>query len=214
MTNHWAEQKGDLLVRVSEGHEALIFDQTGIVNLRNDRDVAALHLLVNLVQSDNLIANPLAEIETVGDLGLEFPIIDQASFHSVDKQHTTGLESALLDNLLSRNQDSTDFGSANNTIIVGHVVSARTESVSVKGSTTVPSVRKSEESWAIPRLHQARSPFVERGLLRVHLWVILPCLGHHHHDSLRKRQNSIYGQELQHVIKSSGIRSALLDYRV
>ena len=107
--------------------------------------------------------------------------------------------------------DGTNFGSADDAVVVCNVVSARPQTVTVETGTDVAAVGECEKSRAIPRLHHASSPLVERlpgGIDRV---VALPCLGNHQHDSLGKRENTVDEEQLKNVVKCSRIRSTVFD---
>ena len=76
---------------------------------------------------------------------------------------------------------------------------------------TLPSV-KATEAGPSPRLHQAGVVFVKGTLFCRHLIVILPCLGHHHHDRLLQRSTA-HQQEFQHIVERARVATVGLNDR-
>ena len=148
---------------------------------------------------------------TVCNSILQLGIINDAACDSVDQQHASRLQPALLNDTLGLDRNGAYFGSADDAIIVHYVVSTRSKSVSVEVGSAEPTIGKGEERRPIPRLHLTGSPLVERTLLGVHVSVSLPRLGHHQHDGLWERKHAVDGQKLKHVVKGCRVRSAVLD---
>ncbi|KAI6759055.1 hypothetical protein HG531_013816 [Fusarium graminearum] len=199
---HWSEQQADLLVSVAVGVEQRVRLDSLVIKLGR-KIQSPLHDLNDLGQSNQLTIEPCSEIISARNSLLQFLVINDATSLCVDQQHTTRLKTALLDDTLRLNWNGSNLGSADDTIVVHDVETARSETVSVKVGTTVSTVSECEQSRAIPRLHLASSPLVECSLLGVHVLVTLPSFRNHEHNSLRKREDTVDGQKLENVVESS-----------
>ena len=71
-------------------------------------------------------------------------------------------------------------------------------------------VGKGHGGWAVPRLHHGRMVFVEGAARFVHVGVLLPCLGDHHHHGVGQRI-ARHHQQLQTVVEGGRIRLAFVD---
>jgi len=170
-----------------------------------------LHDLNDLGQSNQFTIEPGSEVISTRNSLLQLLVINDATSLCIDQQHTTGLQTTLLDDSLGLDGDSSDLRSTDDTIIVHHVETARSETISVKVGTTVSAIGECEQSRAIPRLHLASSPLIECSLLGVHVLVALPGLGNHEHNSFGKRENTVNCKKLENVIESSRIGTTILD---
>ncbi|KAH3660384.1 hypothetical protein OGAPHI_006970 [Ogataea philodendri] len=138
-SSHWSKQSNNLFL----GFNALAFK-----------------LGEEFRHGDHVGQNPCFEIESGSNLLLQFLIVHNSSFLGVNQKHSSWLQSALLHNFVGLNWDHTDFGSTDHSVVIGNVISTRSETVSVEVCTTESSVSKGEKSWTIPWLHQASSPFL------------------------------------------------------
>ncbi|GKT49344.1 uncharacterized protein ColSpa_09525 [Colletotrichum spaethianum] len=207
---HGSQEQAHLLVGVAKGQQKGVLLKTRGIELGGNVNSLA-DSLEDLGQGDELLVEPCAEVLAAGDGLLQLLVVNDAAGKGVDEQHATGLETALLDDLLGLDGDGADLGSADDAVVVHDVETARAQTVTVEVGTAVASVGESEESGTVPRLHLASSPLVESSLLGVHVGVALPGLGDHEHDSLGQRQNTVDGEQLQDVVESSRVRTTILN---
>ena len=73
-------------------------------------------------------------------------------------------------------------------------------------------VGKSDRRRPVPRLHEGRVVLVKSAFVLRHGMVILPCLGHHHHDRVLQRA-ARHQQELERIVERARIGTVGFDDR-
>ena len=140
-----------------------------------------------LVKVHEVIFQPFTVRLRLGHLLLDLFIANDAAFAGIDKKHSSGLETALFQNLLRGHVEHPDFRRHDDEIVLGHVVARRPEAVAVQHCTDHYPVGEGDGCRAVPRLHQAAVVFIKRPLLLIHAIVIFPGLRNHHHHGVRQR---------------------------
>ena len=170
--------------------------------------------LVDPGEAQELLIQPGTKVTPIRDGLLELPVIHDSTGDGIDQEHLPRLQAALLDDAFGIDLDGAHLGRADDAVIVGHVVSARTETVSIQIRAAVSTVREGEEGRTVPGFHHAGRPLVEGRLGRIHGVVVLPRLGHHEHDGFGQRQHAVDDQQLEHVVEGGRVGSTILDDRV
>ena len=78
----------------------------------------------------------------------------------------------------------------------------------------VPAVGEGEQRGSVPGLHDEGVELVEVLLVRLHVLVRLPGLGHHHEHALGQGAVAGVEQELQHVVHTPTVAHVRLHHRV
>ena len=207
----WIAQLGDErqqhelhgLRRVAEGLHA--WQKCGLVESGRfgGRDVVQFHPLP---------FQPLAVGSTLGPLGLDLLVGDQATRVEVDEEDLAGLQAALGHHLGRVDVDDPHLGGHDALVVFGDVVARRPESVAVEHGTDVGAVGEGDGRRAVPGFHQAGVVLVEGALRRVHGRVLLPGLRDHHQHRFLERPPG-HEQELQDVVERTGVGTVRFDHR-
>jgi hypothetical protein len=213
ISGHRRQQQTDLLMGITEGEKQRILLETGVVGLGLKVE-RSLESLEDLGHGDELTVQPGTEIVSAGNRLLQLLVVNDTTGLGVDQEHTTGLQTSLLNDRLGLDRNCADLGGTDDTIIVHHVETARSQTVSVQVGTTVTTISESEQRRTVPRFHLASGPLVERGLLGIHVVVALPGLGNHQHNGFREGKNAVDSEKFEDVVKSSGVRASILNDRV
>ncbi|GFZ47935.1 hypothetical protein JCM24511_05682 [Saitozyma sp. JCM 24511] len=213
LLDHGQHEHAELLDGVTKGEELGVGAEGFVVELDGDGFVAS-HAADDLGKLDDLRFDPRGEGLPAGGGELELPVVDDATLLGVDEEHASGLEAALLDDLLGLNGDSADLRGTDHDVVGRDDESARTKTVTVEVGTAEATVGEGEEGGTVPRLHEAPCPSVKGLLLGLHEVVVLPSLGDHHHDSLGQGEDTVDNEELKHVVKRGRVGTARLDDRV
>ena len=194
-----------VLVAVAED---LIETVTHLLRVRRDLPVRDLQIL----DVEEVPVEPLTVRLTCRIGLLALLVRDDALCLRVDEQHTARLKTGLLHDVLRVDVEDADLGGQDQSVVVGDVVSGRTEAVTIEGRADHITIREEDRRRTIPRLHHGCVIMIEILLVLVHEAVVLPWLrdGHHH----RERQvDAVHVEELEGIVKHRGIRSAALHDR-
>lgn len=183
-TYHRAEQQADLLKRVSECCQPHIVLKAVVVEYRGESNTRFLELTNNVVKAEKFLIQPSLKVKASRYIRLELLVVNDAAFNSIDEEHLSRLQAALVLYIRGINENSANLGSTNDPVVVCLVETARAKAVTVQVGTAISAVRKGEQSRAIPWFHQAGSPFVEGSLRWIHASIVLPGFRHHKHDCL------------------------------
>ncbi len=118
----------------------------------------------------------------------------------IDQEHLAGLKAPLADDLGLRNRQHTLLRTHDDHVVIGDAVARWAQTIAVKRGANLTTVRKHNRCGAVPRLHHRRVVLIKRAAALVHLLVLLPWLGDHHHDRLRDGV-ARHGQQLKTVVK-------------
>jgi hypothetical protein len=207
------QEQVEVLDRVPERVQARVRAELGRVDGDVDR-LRALDALDNVRELEHVALDPAREVLLARGRHLELAVVDDPALDGVDEEHASGLEPALLHDLLRRDEDGADLGRADHDVVVGDDVSAGAQAVAVQVCTAVAAVGEGEEGRPVPGLLQACRPVVERALLGLHCLVPLPGLGDEHHDCLGQGDDPVDGKELEYIVERGGIGTAVFDDRV
>ena len=122
-----------------------------------------------------------------GEFSLDFVVLDDPAFGSVNQEHPPRLQPALAHDRGGVNIKDTGFRSKNDESLVCDPVTARAQTISVQNRTDHRAIGERHVGRAIPRLRKGCVVLVERTPSRVHIGVVLPCLGDHHQNCVGQR---------------------------
>ncbi len=131
-------------------------------------------------------------------------VADDATFASVDQEHSAGLEPALFDDGVLGEIDDADLGCHDDEAVLGDPVAARSEAVSVENGAHDGAVGEGDGRGAVPWLHAGGVVLVERLPIGVHLVVVLPRLGDHHQHRLGERVPT-EAQQFERLVEAGGV---------
>eukprot|EP00123_Amoebidium_parasiticum_P018834 comp24298_c0_seq1/m.45560 comp24298_c0_seq1/g.45560 ORF comp24298_c0_seq1/g.45560 comp24298_c0_seq1/m.45560 type:complete len:1025 (+) comp24298_c0_seq1:2711-5785(+) len=209
--HHGLDQHVDVLDGPAKGLQAAVLEHAGAVL---DQVVVCI-LLVQLGQqvrhADGLSIKPLLEGLGGGHLVLELGIVHDKMLLRVHQQHAARLQAALCQHVLKGCVQHTDLGAHDHAVVIHDVVTGRAQTVTVENGTNVATIREGEERRPVPGLLHERGPLVEGTLVLWHVLVVLPGLRHHHHHDFGQGACAVHQLELEHVVKSSRVRTAGLN---
>jgi len=165
-----------------------------------------------VLQPDLGLGQPLAVGPKLGELVLEFRVVDDASGLHVDQEHPAGLQPPLLDDLVLRNVEHTHLRRHNHQVIVGNQVARRAQAIAVERGADLAAIGKGHGRRSVPRLHQRSVVFVETLALLVHQLVVMPRFRDEQHHGMGQRIAAGH-QQLECVVEASRVRLTLGDQR-
>ncbi len=147
-----------------------------------------------------------------GDGVLELVVVNDPSLLEVHEEHAPGLKAPLQPDLLRWNIEHPDLACHDHHIVVGDVVAARAQTVTVEQRTHHGAVGKRNGGRAVPGLHRAAHVLVHVAPGIGHLPMVLPGLGHHHHDRFGQFAAGKQ-QELESVVEIAAVGAVRLHNR-
>ena len=196
---HRRDEDPHLFFGVAEG--ALPADHRG----GGVHDVLALGQIREI---DAALVEPLLPGLGRRELGLDLVVLDDAACRGVDQEHLARAQAALAHDLVRRNVEHADLAREHDESVVGDHEATGTQAVAVEGRADERAVGEDEGGRAVPRLHQHRVVLVEGAAHRVDVDLVLPGLGHHHHDRVRQRPAG-QQQELDDLVERGRVARAL-----
>ena len=148
--------------------------------------------------------DPLAVGVRVGKLRLDLGIVDDATLLKIDQQHLAWLQAPFLDDAAFRDGQRARFGGHDHHVVVGDQVARGAQSVAVERSADLAAIGERDRGGAVPRLHHRGVVFVEGPAARVHVRVLLPGFGNHHHHGVRGGV-ARHHEQLKAVVERGGI---------
>ena len=97
-----------------------------------------------------------------------------------------GLQPALADDRRRIEVEDARLGSEYDEAVLGHPEATRPQAIAVEHRSDERAVGEGHVGRAIPGLHHRRVVLVERTPRGIHVDVVLPRLGDHHEDRMRK----------------------------
>ena len=123
---HGCHQELDVFLAVAEG---LLRIQQRHAHIR----LATHHVLHRQIrQADAQVLDPLLVGLAVGQLGLQFLVVDHAALIQVDQEHLAGLQAPLLDDLVVGHRQHAGFGPHDDEAVIGHAVARGAQAVAVQ----------------------------------------------------------------------------------
>jgi hypothetical protein len=167
-------------------------------------DVLALR---QVGEADAALVEPLPPRGRCRELGLDLVVLDEAARLGVDEEHAPRLQPALADDLALRHVEHADLAREDHEAVVGDDVAAGAEAVAVERRADEGAVGEHDRRGAVPRLHEHRVVLVERAARGVDLGLLLPGLGHHHHDGVREAATR-EREQLDDLVERGGVARA------
>ena len=174
---HGGEENAHLLLRVAEGALAA-HDRGGGVH-----DVLPLR---EILEVDALGLQPLAPRAGCGDLALDLVVLDDAALGGVDEEHPARAQPALAHDAGRIDVEHADLAREHDEAVLGDEKTPGTQPVAVEGRADEVAVGEGQRRRAVPRLHEHAVVLVEASEVGVDIDLVLPRLGHHHHDRVRQ----------------------------
>ena len=165
-----------------------------------------------VLQLDAVLLEPLAVGLGGRELRLDLVVLDDASLDGVDEEHLAGAQAALAHDLVRREVEHADLAREHDEAVVGHEEAAGAQTVAVEGRADQRAVGEDEGGGAVPRLHEHRVVLVEALARGVDVDLVLPGLGHHHHDRVRQAA-AAEGQQFDDLVERGGVAGARGDDR-
>src|SRR5215831_9840611 len=98
-----------------------------------------------------MLVKPLSIWTLVRNRVFDFIVIDDATLLGVHEKHAAGLQTALVQDLISWNIEHAGFGSHDHESIFGHVVTRWTKSVPIQNCADLLAVGESDRGGTVPR---------------------------------------------------------------
>ncbi len=146
------------------------------------------------------------------DFVFNFFVSNDTAFLRINKEHTAWLQPPLLEHTLRSYLQNTHFRSHDHKVVLGHVITGGTKTITVQNRTNLNTICKDNRSRTVPRFHQARVVFIESLFIIAHTLMIGPGFRDHHHDCMRKRTPA-ENQEFQTVIKHRRVAAVRRNHR-
>ena len=210
-TGHGCDQ--ELEVFLGETKSLLAVEQADAVGLAFGQDSCgqigacaiqgALHQ-GQVVELDAQVLDPLLVGLAVGQVGLDFLIVDHATLLQIDQEHLAGLQAPFADDFVLRHGQNPRLGAHDDQVVVGDAVARGAQAVAVQRGADLAAIGEDNAGRAIPRLQHGGMVLIEGSAALVHAAVLLPGLGDHHHHRLADRVAG-HGQQFQAVVKSGGV---------
>ncbi len=159
---------------------------------------------VHAVELDTQVLDPLLVGFGVDDVGFQLFVVDHAALFQVDHEHLAGLQAPLAHNFVLRDGQHAGLGRHDHQVVVGHAVARGAQAVAVECGADLAAVGEHDRCGAVPRLHHRCVVFVERAAALVHVFVLFPGLGNHHHHGLADRVTG-HGHQLEAVVERGGV---------
>ena len=148
-----------------------------------------------------------------GEVVLDLVVLDDAVVFQVDEEHLARLETSLAGYRRRVEVEHTGLGGQDDQAIIGDPVASRAQPVAVQDRTDLGAVGENDAGRPVPRLHQRGVELIKRTPLGVHVHVVLPGLGDHHHDRMRQRTTAQVKQ-LQNLVEGGRVAAFGLDDRI
>ena len=178
---HGLEEAADIFLRVAEG--LLAFEQAG----GGGGDFAQVGLdPVEVLELVLRGLEPLFIRRGIGQLGLEFLVLDNAALFEIDQQHAARLEPPLARDIGIVERQHAAFRGEHHEIVLGRAPARGAQAVPVEAGADLLAIGEADGGRAVPGLHQRGVIFVERAPGRIHQRILGPGLGHQHHHRMRE----------------------------
>ena len=135
----------------------------------------------DVLQHNFLLGQPLPVGAFVAYVLFELFVGNKAALFKIQQEHLAGLKSTFEFHICRVDIKHAYFGSHDALVIVGNVVAAGTQTISVQHCSDIVPVREHDRGRAIPGLHKGRVILVEIFLFMAHIDIRLPSFRNHHH---------------------------------
>ena len=164
---------------------------------------AALHK-GQVVELDAQVLDPLLVRLAVGQVGLNFLIVDHAALLQINQEHLAGLQAPFTNDFVLGHGQNARLGAHDHQVIVGDAVARWAQAIAVQGSADLAAIGEDNAGRAVPGLQHGGVVLIKSAAALVHGAVLLPGLGDHHHHRLADRVAG-HGQQFEAVVKSGGV---------
>ena len=154
--------------------------------------------------------DPLAVGPGVGELRLDFSVVDDAALLKVDQEHFAGLQAPFFDNFVFRNGQGAGFGRHDDHIIIGNEIACGAKAIAIQSRTNLATVGKSYCGRAVPWLHHGCVVLVERAAAWIHVCMLFPRFRNHHHHGVGEGIARVH-QQFQAVVEGGRVRLTFVD---
>ena len=192
---HRAHQELDVFLGVAEG--LLAIEQAFL-------EGGLRRALRQVLELDADAVDPLPVRLGRRELVLQLLVVDDPALLEVDQEHLARLQAPLLDDPVLGDRQHARLRRHHDQAVVGDDVARRAQAVAVERRADLAAVGEDHRRRAVPRLHHRRVVLVEGAPARVHLGVLLPRLGDHHHHGVGERV-AAHRQQLERVVEGRGV---------
>ena len=159
---------------------------------------------------DEIVIQPLTVGLFGSDPALDFLIRDDPAFLHVHDEHAAWLQAAFDSDALGFDGEHAGFGGHDHQIVLGHIITRRTQAIPVEGGADHGPVREGHRGGAVPWFHEAGVIFVECLLFVAHRLMAAPRLRNHHHHGVGQRA-APHHQQFEDVVEHGGVRAVGID---
>ena len=164
-------------------------------------------------QAEQVVIQPFAVRLTLCIEILNGFVVDQLAFDGIHQQHLSGVQSFFLDDLFCRNiVQCTDLRGQDQTSVIGHIITGRTQTVSVQYCTHDVAVGENDRSRTVPRFHHGCVVLIERTLFTAHGGDMLPRFRNSHHHCQRQIHAG-HGHEFQGIVQTGRVGTPNVQHR-
>ncbi len=156
-------------------------------------------------QADLVLGQPFRVRLRAGHLALDLLVRDHAAFLGVHQEHLAGLEPALLLDPGGVDVQHPEFAGHDHQAVGGDHPLGRAQAVAVQGGADEPAVGEGQGGGPVPGLQEVAVVLVEGLLLRGHVRIVAPGLGHQHHHHVGQAAAPGQAQEVGHLVQGLGI---------
>ncbi len=164
------------------------------------------------MEFDTVGRQPLAVGTRGGKLLLEFAVVEDFAFLSVDEQDFAWLQTTFFLDFRRFEIDYSGLTCHHHHIVVGDEVACRAQTVTVEHSAGIAAVAEKQCGRAVPRLHKDGVIFVEGFQVLADRVLIVERLRYEHRHSVRQAE-SRHNEKFQHVVERCGVAHVRLDDR-
>ena len=165
-----------------------------------------------LVHAQRILPYPVRIGVALGHGLLQLVVLYHAALLGIYQQHAAGPQALLVEYVIRLHGQRSRFGGQYQPAVARFQIARRAQAVAVQHRRHLNAVCKHHGGRAVPRVHQMAVELVERAQVVVHLRVLLPGLGYHHHRGVGERAPG-HGEELQGVVEHGRIRAVGAHYR-
>ena len=165
-----------------------------------------------VLEADQAGVQPLVVGLLGGEPALDLLVLDDASLVEVEQEHAPRLEPALAGHGGGVEVQHAGLRREHDETVVGDPVAAGAQTVAVQDRADLGAVGEAHARGAVPRLHHVGVELIEGPTRGIHLGVVLPRLGDHHHDRVRQLAAAEV-QQLEDLVEGRGVRALGVDDR-
>ena len=198
LRGHRGQQHPQLLLGVAEGLLAAQHGGAGVGDVLAAREGA---------ERDLLLLHPGGVGAGGGDLVLEAVAGDDLSGVEVEQEDLPRRDAAGARDRSARHVHEPRLGTEDDQVVLHHPVAQRPQAVAVQTRADLAAVGEDDRRGPVPGLLERRVELVEGPQVGVHRLVVLPRLGHEHHQGVGQGAAREV-QQLGDLVEPGGVRAA------